>query len=515
MIIVIDFGSQTAHLISRRIRELGQTVMVVEPEDAIAQIVEKSPQAIIFSGGPASVFSKSSPSIDPKIYDLNIPILGICYGQQLIAHQLKGNVKEGKIKEFGPATLELTDAGSRIKSGATGLFEGTTSRFAVWMNHGDEVKKAPDGFKVLGKTKTIEVAAIADEKRKIYALQFHPEVVHTQFGEQILSNFLKICGVTPVRQELDSVFVEGLIDDVRESLGNEKAICALSGGVDSSVAALLVHKAIGENLTCFYIDSGLMREGETDLLREVFKENYDMRIEIIDAQEEFLKALEGVTDPETKRKKIGETFIRVFEREAKKLGAKFLVQGTIYPDVIESQGTKHSDNIKSHHNVGGLPEKMDFALVEPLRTFYKDEVRKIGEILGMPEVITKRQPFPGPGLAVRIIGAVNKDNLKILRQADKIVREEIENFGLTNNLWQTFAVYTGVKTTGVRGDARVYGDTIAVRAIEAKDAMSADFAKLPWGLLQQISTRIVTEVKEVNRVVYDITTKPPATMEWE
>ena len=507
MIIVIDFGSQTAHLISRRIRELGQTVMVVEPEDAVTQIVEKSPSGIIFSGGPASVFAKNSPSVDPKIYQLNIPILGICYGQQLIGYQLKGNVKEGKIKEFGPAVFE------REKDSP--LLEGTTDEFAVWMNHGDEVKKAPDGFKVLGKTKTIEVAAISDEKRKIYALQFHPEVVHTQFGEQILSNFLKICGVEPVRQELDPVFTEGLIDDIRESLGNEKAICALSGGVDSSVAALLVHKAIGENLTCFYIDSGLMREGETDLLREVFKENYDMKVEIIDAEEEFLTALQDVTDPETKRKKIGETFIRVFEREAKKIGAKFLVQGTIYPDVIESKGTKHSDNIKSHHNVGGLPDEMDFALVEPLRTFYKDEVRKLGEILGMPESITKRQPFPGPGLAVRIIGAVDKQKLKILRQADAIVREEVENFGLTNSLWQTFAVFAGIKTTGVRGDARVYGETIAIRAIEAKDAMSADFAKLPWGLLQQISSRIVTEVKEVNRVVYDITTKPPATMEWE
>lgn len=541
MIIVIDFGSQTAHLISRRIRELGQTVMVVEPEQALHHIAEKSPAGIIFSGGPASVFSKNSPSVDTKIYELGIPILGICYGQQLIAHDLKGNVKEGKIKEFGPAKLELTTVGKgknvipndseesvsaltdslasplndKMGNNKVGLFDDTADTFAVWMNHGDEVKKVPDGFKVLGKTSTINIAAIADEKRKIYALQFHPEVVHTQFGEQILANFLKICGVEPVRQELDSVFVEGLIDDIRESLGNEKAICALSGGVDSSVAALLVHKAIGENLTCFYIDSGLMREGETDLLREVFKENYDMRIEIIDAEDEFLKALENITDPETKRKRIGETFIRVFEREAKKLGAKFLVQGTIYPDVIESKGTKHSDNIKSHHNVGGLPDQMDFALVEPLRSFYKDEVRKIGEILGMPESITKRQPFPGPGLAVRIVGDVTREKLKILRQADKIVREEVENFELTDNLWQTFAVFTGIKTTGVRGDARVYGDTIAVRAIEAKDAMSADFAKLPWGLLQQISTRIVTEVKEVNRVVYDITTKPPATMEWE
>jgi GMP synthase (glutamine-hydrolysing) len=507
MIIVIDFGSQTAHLISRRIRELGQTVMVVEPEDAINRIRELNPQGIIFSGGPASVYGKNSPTIDPQVFELNIPILGICYGQQLISHILNGKVSPGKVKEYGPASIKID------KDSA--LFENTSKEFNVWMSHGDEVKKAPDGFKVLAETKTIPVAAMSNDKKRIYGIQFHPEVIHTQFGETVLSNFLKICGIDPVRQAIDSVFVEGLIDDVRESLGNEKAICALSGGVDSSVAALLVHKAIGENLTCFYIDSGLMREGETDLLREVFKENYDMRIEVIDAEEEFLKSLEGVTDPEEKRKKIGETFIRVFEKEAKKLGAKFLVQGTIYPDVIESQGTKHSEKIKSHHNVGGLPEDMEFTLVEPLRTFYKDEVRLIGQILGMPGTITKRQPFPGPGLAVRIIGEVNKKNLKILRQSDAIVREEIENFGLTDSLWQAFAVFTGIKTTGVRGDQRVYGETIAIRAIEATDAMSADFAKLPWGLLQRMSTRIVTEVKDVNRVVYDVSTKPPATMEWE
>lgn len=507
MIIIIDFGSQTAHLISRRIRELGQTVMVIEPEDALLRIKEQNPQGIIFSGGPASVYGKNSPTIDPKVFEIGVPILGICYGQQLISHLLEGKVSPGKIKEYGPASVSI-DKDSP-------LFENTSKEFNVWMSHGDEVKKAPDGFKVLARTKTIPVAAISNEKKKIYAIQFHPEVIHTQFGETIMGNFLKICGVEPIRSEIDSVFVEGLIDDIRESLGNEKAICALSGGVDSSVAALLVHKAIGENLTCFYIDSGLMREGETDLLKVVFKENYDMKIEVIDAEEEFLGALAGVTDPETKRKKIGETFIRVFEKEAKKLGAKFLVQGTIYPDVIESKGSKHSENIKSHHNVGGLPEDMDFTLVEPIRTFYKDEVRLIGKILGMPETITQRQPFPGPGLAVRIIGEVTKSNLKTLRKADGIVREEIENFGLTNNLWQAFAVFTGIKTTGVRGDQRVYGETIAVRAIEARDAMSADFAKLPWGLLQRISNRIVTEVQEVNRVVYDISTKPPATMEWE
>lgn len=507
MIIIVDFGSQTAHLISRRIRELGQTVMVVEPEDALARIKELAPSGIIFSGGPASVYGKNSPTIEVGVFELGIPILGICYGQQLISHLLDGKVSEGKIREYGPAVLKVEKNSP--------LFENTSDEFTVWMSHGDEVKKAPEGFKVLAQTKTIPVAAISNERKKIYAIQFHPEVMHTQFGETILGNFLRICGTEPVRSEIDSVFVEGLIDDVRESLGQEKAICALSGGVDSSVAALLVHKAIGENLTCFYIDSGLMREGETDLLKEVFKENYDMKIEIIDAGEQFLKSLEGVTDPETKRKKIGEAFIRVFEKEAKKLGAKFLVQGTIYPDVIESQGSKHSEKIKSHHNVGGLPEDMDFALIEPLRQFYKDEVRLIGQILGLPDTITKRQPFPGPGLAVRIIGEVNEFKLKVLRKSDKIVQEEMENYGVTDTLWQAFAVFTNIKTTGVRGDQRVYGETIAIRAIEAKDAMSADFAKLPWGLLQRISNRIVTEVTDVNRVVYDISTKPPATMEWE
>ncbi len=507
MIIIIDFGGQTAHLISRRIREFGETVMIVEPEGALEKIKNLIPSGVILSGGPASVYGKNSPTIDPKVFELNIPILGICYGQQLIAHILNGKVTPGKIKEYGPAVIKIEKNSP--------LFENTAEEFNVWMSHGDEVKKAPEGFKVLASTKTIPVAAISNEKTKIYAIQFHPEVIHTQFGENILKNFLKICGLVPRRVEIDPVFTQGLIDDISESLGNQKAICALSGGVDSSVAALLVHKAIGENLTCFYIDSGLMREGETDLLRVVFKDNYDMKVEIIDAKEEFLKALDGVVDPEKKRMKIGETFIRVFEQEAKKLGAKFLVQGTIYPDVIESQGTKHSEKIKSHHNVGGLPADMEFSLVEPLRTFYKDEVRLIGELLGMPESITKRQPFPGPGLAVRIIGEITNYKLQIAKKADKIVREEVENFGLTDSLWQTFAIFTGIKTTGVRGDKRVYGETIAIRAIEAKDAMSADFAKLPWGLLQRISTRIVTEVKEVNRVVYDITTKPPATMEWE
>ncbi len=507
MIIIIDFGSQSTHLIGRRLREFGQTVMIAEPEDALIKIKELNPRGIILSGGPASVYGKNSPKVEKEIFEMGIPILGICYGQQLIGHLLDGKVKEGSIKEYGPATLKVEKDSP--------LFEKTAGEFTVWMSHGDDVRTPPEGFKILAKTKTIDVASMSDDKRKIYGIQFHPEVIHTQFGEQILENFLKICGITPERVPLDEVFVEGLIEDIRESLGNEKVISALSGGVDSSVASLLVYKAIGENLTSIYIDSGLMREGETDLLREVFKENYQMEVQVVEAKDEFLKALKGITDPEEKRMAIGKTFIEVLEKEAKKLNAKFLVQGTIYPDVIESKGSKHSEKIKSHHNVGGLPEEMSLTLVEPLRTFYKDEVREIGRILTLPGSITGRQPFPGPGLAVRIIGEVTEEKLEILRKSDKIVQEEFESYGITTQLWQAFAVFAGIKTTGVRGDARIYGETIAIRAIEAKDAMSADFAKLPWELLQKVSNRIVTEVKEVNRVVYDITTKPPATMEWE
>ena len=507
MIILIDFGSQTTHLIARRIRELGTDVMIAVPEAELERIKQLKPAGIILSGGPADVFKKGAPTVDPEIFNIGIPILGICYGHQLMGYLLKGKVKTGAKKEFGPAKLIIEKSSS--------LLSGVPSGITVWMSHGNEVAKLPVGFVDNARTATKSHTVISNENKKLYGIQFHPEVVHTEFGEQILQNFLEICGIAPKRHLLNKAAVKDIIADVKGSIGEEKAICALSGGVDSSVAALLVFSAIGKNLTSYYIDSGLMRDGETDALREVFAKHIGMKIKVIDVKDKFLKALQGISEPEEKRKIIGKIFIEVFEKVAKKTGAKFLVQGTIYPDVIESAGTKHSQVIKSHHNVGGLPSEMNLVLIEPLRNFYKDEVRKIGKILGLPEEIINRQPFPGPGLAVRIIGDVTEEKLAILRKADKIIQEEVEKTDLEKKLWQIFAVFTGIKTTGVRGDGRVYGETIAIRAIEAKDAMSANFAKLPYELLEKISLRIVTEVPEVNRIVYDITNKPPATMEWE
>ncbi len=505
MILIIDFGSQTTHLIGRRIQEMGVKTKIVLPEHAAEALAEK-PTGIILSGGPASVYEDGAPLVDEQFLMTGIPVLGICYGHQLLAQQLTGGkVKPGKIKEFGPALLQIHNH--------DGLFKGVPPEFTVWMNHGDEVAMPPLDAKATAVSGTINVAAMEDPGHRIYGVQFHPEVVHTQFGDQILQNFLTICGESIQKQELNTQYVETMIQDIRDSVLDKKAICALSGGVDSSVAALLVHKAIGSNLTSVYIDSGLMRHDETKLLTEVFKKHYDMPVTIIDAKHDFVRALAGVTDPETKRKIIGKTFIELFEREAEKIGATFLVQGTIYPDVIESMGTKHSKNIKSHHNVGGLPEEMKFTLIEPLRAFYKDQVRTIGSLLELPNEITQRQPFPGPGLAIRIIGEVTHEKLDLLRHADAIVRDEIEKSGI--KLWQAFAIYTGIKTTGVRGDNRAYGDTIALRAIEATDAMSAHWAQLPYELLDAISTRIVNEIPEVNRIVYDISNKPPATMEWE
>jgi len=512
MIIVVDFGGQTAHLIGRRLREFGSIVSIIEPEYAYAQIVKEKPQAIVLSGGPASVYEKNAPTIDPRVFDLGLPMLCICYGQQLAANLLKGEVRSGTKKEFGPATLTLHTPSPLFNSTKEGVIP---DEFTVWMSHGDEVVGLPEGFIGVGKTKTIAYAAYENRKKNIYGIQFHPEVVHTQFGGEILKNFMTIAKMKPQTQKVGIDLVDNLIKNINDSIGGENAISALSGGVDSSVASLLVHRAIGDKLTCLYIDSGLMRHNETMLLEKVFKKHMHMNIKIIDAKRIFLTRLEGVKDPEKKRKIIGKTFIEVFEKEAKKYKARFLVQGTIYPDVIESSGSKHADKIKSHHNVGGLPEKMNLTLIEPLRNFYKDEVRTIGKLLELPASIVERQPFPGPGLATRIVGAVTEYKLDILRKADAIVQEEIEKAGLLANLWQVFAVFTGIKTTGVRGDGRAYGETIAVRAVEARDAMSVKWAHLPYAVLDTISVRMVNEIKEINRVVYDITNKPPATIEWE
>ena len=509
MIIIVDFGSQTTHLISRRLRELSIETKIVEPEKFFTETKNLKYSGIILSGGPGDVYAKDAPTIDIKVFNLGKPVLGICYGQQLMAHLLGGEARLGKKKEYGPAILTIKNKSKIFETGKI------PNSFNVWMNHGVEVSKAPVGFTTIGVSDTISHAAISNEKLKQYGVQFHPEVVHTQFGMQILKNFTAICGLKPKEQPITKNFVNQMILDIRESVKNEKVIGAMSGGVDSSIACLLVHEAIGTNFTPIYIDSGLMRAGETDYLKTVFKKNYRMVVKIVNAQAEFIKNLEGVIDPEQKRKIIGKTFIDVLEREAKKLNAKFLVQGTIYPDVIESAGTKHSKNIKSHHNVGGLPSKMNLTLLEPLRNFYKDEVRTIGKILDLPKTITHRHPFPGPGLAIRIIGAVTREKLEILRQADRIVQEVIYKSKKGESLWQVFAVFTGIKTTGVRGDNRAYGETIAIRAVESKDVMSGNFAHLPHELLEKMSVRIVTEIKEVNRVVYDITNKPPATIEWE
>ncbi len=507
MIAIIDFGSQTTHLISRRLRELGIQSIILTPEAFLEKMNQLSLKGIIMSGGPKSVYQKNAPTIDKKTFDLGLPILGICYGHQLLTHLLGGTVTAGKKKEYGPAMIHVV--------GTSNLLPQTSKEFTVWMSHGDEVSSPPPGFSVLAKTTTIPCAAMADEDRKLYGVQFHPEVIHTQFGDQILKNFAMICKITIQEQKIDHVFVKNLIADIKDSIKDKRVISALSGGVDSSIASLLVYEAIGKNLIAIYVDSGLMRQDETKLLQEVFKKHFQMMIKVVNAKKIFLNNLRGITDPEQKRKVIGKTFIDVLEREARRVKAKFLVQGTIYPDVIESAGSKHSSKIKSHHNVGGLPKKMKLALIEPLRTLYKDEVRIIGTLLGLPEEIIHRHAFPGPGLAIRMKGEVTEKKLNILRKADAILREEIEQAKLPYKLWQTHAIFTGVKTTGVRGDERVYGETIAIAAIVAKDAMTAHWAHLPYDLLDRISTRIVNEVKEVNRVVFDITNKPPATMEWE
>lgn len=508
MIAIINFGSQTAHLIKRRIEECGVKSAFIHPENALREINIQCPRGIILSGGPASVYEKNAPTIDLRIFDRSIPILGICYGLQLIAHLLGGKVEKGRTKEFGHAIFSLC--------AQSVLFGGIIpALFTVWMSHGDMVVKLPHGFSRIGQTPAVPFAAIEQTAKKIYGVQFHPEVVHTQFGADILKQFLTICSQPIKKQRINQSFVDRLIADIKDAIGKAKAICALSGGVDSTAAAVLSHRAIGDRLRAVYIDSGLMRQGETKELRLLFKKQHQMRIRIVDARRIFLQKLKGITDPEKKRRAIGATFISVLEREAQKLGARFLIQGTIYPDVIESAGQKQSHLIKTHHNVAGLPARMKLVLVEPLRNLYKDQVRTIGKLLPLPDAIVHRQPFPGPGLAIRIVGEVTQKKLRIVRVADAIIQEEVAKAKLEQTIWQAFAIYTGIQTTGVRGDRRAYGDTIAIRAIEAADAMSAQWSHLPYKVLDTISTRIVNEIPAVNRVVYDITNKPPGTMEWE
>lgn len=508
MIIVVDFGSQTTHLIGRRVRDLGVASEIVLPKDIIAAVKKFAPRGIILSGGPASVYGKKALLVDKKIFDLGIPVLGICYGLEVLGHMLGGKVAPGKKKEYGPTDFHLKKECS--------LFAGwgkNKKDFTVWMSHFDQVVAPPVGSIVVGSTPTVPVAAFADEEKKIYGIMFHPEVHHTEYGQEILNNFvIKICGENPV---IGTKKIEEIKQYLKKEIRDKKAVCALSGGIDSSVAAYITYEVIGGNLTCFYVDTGLMRTGETDEVRNTFKNKLKLPLVIIDGKKDFLRALKGKTDPEEKRKAIGEAFIRVFEREAKKISAKILIQGTIYPDVIESKGSLHAHNIKSHHNVGGLPEKHGFKIVEPLRAFYKDEVRKIASELKFPPEMVTRHVFPGPGLAVRLIGEVTEEKLKILKKADAIVIEEIKKAGLYDKIWMAFAVFTGIKTTGVVGDERKYGELIAIRAIESKDTMTSDWVRLPYEVLARISERIVTEVFEVVRVVYDITTKPPATMEWE
>jgi|SRR3989344_603376 len=503
MIAVIDFGGQTAHLIARRIRDLGVEAKIFSHRAKLKTLsVVEGSKGIILSGGPASTYAKGAPGIDKKVFNLGIPVLGICYGMQLMGRSLGGQVKPGSAKEFGGVTVEL-------KKGK--LFNKLKSRQKVWMSHGDQVVKLPPGFKSLGRSKNTLNIAMVNSRRQLYGVQFHPEAAHTPAGKDILKNFVfEVCGARKVKQG----------DNWLSQKVDGRAICGLSGGVDSATAAALVYQSIGKNLRCVYVDTGLMRQGESEQIKKDFKKFFGRSLIAVRAQKKFLAGLKGVTDPEKKRKIIGKLFIDIFESQAKKWGAKWLVQGTIYPDVIESAPTSPrlrgaAQKIKSHHNVGGLPAKMKLKLIEPLRDLYKDEVRKLAKKLKLPESLVNRQPFPGPGLAVRIRGAVTRGRLRRLRQADAILQEEAAKFKLPKDLWVLQAIYVPLKTTGVKGDGRSFEEMIAIRSVTSTDAMTADWSRLPYALLARVSSRIVNEVAGINRVVYDITTKPPATMEWE
>lgn len=505
-VLVVDYGAQYAHLIARRVRECKVHSEIIGHDASPEEIRERKPAGLILSGGPMSVYEEGAPAVDPALFDLGIPVLGICYGAQLMARALGGAVEHTGVREYGKTDMRVHDEGT--------LLSDLPLEQVVWMSHGDTITAAPAGFKVLAGTPVSPVAAMESVERRLFGVQFHPEVAHTPAGMDILKNFLyRGCDCLPTWTM--SSIIEDSVVDIRERVGSEKIICGLSGGVDSSVAAVLVHKAVGDRLTCVFVDTGLMRRGEAEEVVDTFERHHRMKLIHVDARARFLEKLKGITDPETKRKTIGETFIRVFEEVARELkDTKFLVQGTLYPDIIES-GTKDAARIKSHHNVGGLPDDMDFELIEPLRSLFKDEVRAVGEELGLPEEIVWRQPFPGPGLAVRIIGEVTAARLDLLRHADAIVTEEIKRANLYREIWQSFAVLPCVKSVGVMGDGRTYAYPIILRAVTSEDAMTADWARIPYDVLERISGRIINEVDGVNRVAYDISSKPPSTIEWE
>ncbi|MEF3304729.1 glutamine-hydrolyzing GMP synthase [Paenibacillus sp. GYB003] len=506
MIVVLDFGGQYNQLIARRIRDLGVYSELLPFNTPVDKIRELAPKGIVFSGGPASVYEENSPKVDPAIYELGLPILGICYGMQLMAYQLNGKVDKSSKREYGKADVEFNESCC--------LIQGLDRKQTVWMSHGDHVSALPAGFVVDASTEHAPVAAMSHPDKKFFAVQFHPEVRHSVYGNDMIRNFLfNVCGCSGDWSM--ETFIEDTIREIREQVGDRKVLCALSGGVDSSVVAILIHKAIGPQLTCMFIDHGLLRKGEAESVMDTFVGKFDMKVVKIDASQRFLSKLKGVDDPEQKRKIIGNEFIYVFQEESAKFDDfEFLAQGTLYTDIIES-GTATAQTIKSHHNVGGLPEDIKFKLVEPLKALFKDEVRKVGEECGLPAAIVWRQPFPGPGLAIRVLGEVTEEKLHIVRESDAILRDEIAKAGLDREIWQYFTALPNMKSVGVMGDGRTYSHTVGIRAVTSIDGMTADWARIPYDVLERISNRIVNEVENVNRVVYDITSKPPATIEWE
>ena len=508
---ILDFGGQYTQLIARRIRELGVYSEILPCTQPLDEVLAAGYQGLVLSGGPSSVYEEDAPLPDKKLFEAGVPLLGICYGMQAMGYLLGGHVVPAERREYGAAQLKLEGAGGLLD----GVEPERDDRVSVWMSHGDTVMKPPRGFVSLASTENCPVAAMADRERKFFAVQFHPEVAHTPQGKIVLENFLRICGARG-DWSMPS-FIDAAVASIRRQVGTDRVLCALSGGVDSSVVAVLIHRAVGDQLTCLFVDNGLLRAGEAESVVKTFRDAFKIHLVHVDASRRFLGQLRGVTDPETKRKRIGAEFIAVFEEEARKLGEfPWLAQGTLYPDVIESVSFKGpSATIKTHHNVGGLPERMRFKLVEPLRELFKDEVRQVGALLGLPAEIIWRQPFPGPGLAVRVLGEVTEERLTLLREADAIVQDEVRAAGLERDLWQAFAVLLPVRTVGVMGDFRTYSHVIALRAVMSQDAMTADWARLPYDVLARISTRITNEVPGVNRVALDVTSKPPGTIEWE